>query len=131
MKIIHLLKHGMHGNGHVHVAVDLACAQAAAGHEVWFVQGWGSYDELLARHGVGVVSLTAAGGLKGAPACALEVLRLVRRTRPDVLHAHMMSSAVFGFLAGVATRTPLITTMHNSFDRHSFLMRLGRKVVAV
>ncbi len=55
----------------------------------------------------------------------------VRRFRPDVLHAHMMSSALQGFVAGRLLRVPLVTTVHNSFDRHSFLMRVGRRVVAV
>jgi glycosyltransferase involved in cell wall biosynthesis len=53
------------------------------------------------------------------------------RFKPDVIHAHMMSSAVFGYLASKATGAPLVTTVHNSFDGHSFLMRLGRVVVAV
>jgi glycosyltransferase involved in cell wall biosynthesis len=43
----------------------------------------------------------------------------------------MMSSAVFGFLASKLTGVPLVTTVHNSFDRHAVLMRLGRVVVAV
>ena len=131
MRIVHLLKHGERGNGHVHVAVDLACVQAAAGHEVVFAASHGSYDDLLRSYGVEVVELPGAGGAKGAARAATALLALTRRFRPDVLHAHMMSSAVIAFPVAKLTRVPLLTTMHNSFERHSMLMRLGKVVVAV
>lgn len=131
MKIAHVLKHGVRGNGHVHVAVDLACAQADAGHDVAFVCAGGSYDDLLAAHGVEVVTLPGDGGLAGAGRTARALWTALRRLRPDVVHAHMMSSAALGAVVGAALRIPMVTTMHNSFDRHSVLMRLGRKVIAV
>ncbi len=43
----------------------------------------------------------------------------------------MMAGAVFGKLVSVLFRIPLVTAVHNSFDRHSLIMRLGDKVVAV
>lgn len=43
----------------------------------------------------------------------------------------MMSGAAFGYVVSMITGVPLVTTVHNSFDRHSILMRLGRIVVAV
>ena len=43
----------------------------------------------------------------------------------------MMSSAVLGRVAGTLLGVPLVTTVHNSFDRHSRLMRLGDAIVAV
>ncbi len=43
----------------------------------------------------------------------------------------MMSSALLAYPVCKARRIPLVTTMHNSFDKHSFLMRLGTVVVAV
>jgi glycosyltransferase involved in cell wall biosynthesis len=132
VKIMHMLKHGVRGNGHVHVAVDLACSQADAGHEVVFACAEdGSYEELLRSHGVEVAMVPAAGGVGGALTSARALLTLCRRTRPDVLHAHMMSSAVLGRAVSAMTRIPMITTVHNSFEPHSVLMRLGRVVVAV
>jgi glycosyltransferase involved in cell wall biosynthesis len=72
---------------------------------------------------------------KGAPSKLIKALAtlvgLCREIKPDVIHAHMMSSAVLGFLASRLCRVPLVTTVHNSFDRHSSLMRLGDIVVAV
>ena len=131
MRIMHLLKHGVRGNGHVHVAVDLACVQAEAGHEVSLVSSGGSYDQLLSDHGVRVATIPESGGVKGTIRSAAGLLQLARLIRPDVLHAHMMSSAVLGFPVAKLVGAPLITTMHNSFEKHSVLMRLGKVVVAV
>ena len=131
MRILHLLKHSVRGNGNVHVAVDLACEQADTGHEVTFVSARGSYDDLLAAHGVRVLTATEAVGAAAMARSALELVRVVRRVRPEVVHAHMMSSAVLGFLATRLSGAVLVTTVHNSFDAHSVLMRLGRVVIAV
>jgi glycosyltransferase involved in cell wall biosynthesis len=43
----------------------------------------------------------------------------------------MMSSALVGYVASKFSGVSLVTTVHNSFDWHSVLMRLGRRVVAV
>ena len=131
MRIMHLLKHGVRGNGHVHVAVDLACVQADAGHEVSFVSSGGSYDQLLGDHGVQVATIPESGGVKGTAQSAAGLLQLARSVRPNVMHAHMMSSAVLGFPVAKVVGALLITTMHNSFEKHSVLMRLGKVVVAV
>jgi glycosyltransferase involved in cell wall biosynthesis len=131
MRIMHLLKHGARGNGHVHVAVDLACVQADEGHEVVFVSSGGSYDALLAAHQVQVTTIPESGGVRKTSQSAMALLKLTRSFRPDVMHAHMMSSAVLGFAVSKVVGAPLVTTMHNSFDRHSALMRLGKVVVAV
>ena len=131
MKIVHLLKHGVSGNGHVHVAVDLACAQADTGNEVVFASSGGSYDALLRAHDVEVAVLPSADGVVGTARSARALLALTRRFRPDVIHAHMMSSAVLGYGVSKIVGVPLVTTVHNSFERHSVLMRLGKVVVAV
>jgi glycosyltransferase involved in cell wall biosynthesis len=62
---------------------------------------------------------------------AWKLTRLARKIKPDVLHAHMMSSALIGYAASRLSGVPLVTTVHNSFDRHSVIMRLGDRVVAV
>ncbi|MGY1774380.1 glycosyltransferase family 4 protein [Geodermatophilus sp. SYSU D00804] len=128
---MHLLKHREPGNGHVCMAVDLACAQAERGHDVVFATAGGTYDALLSGHGVEVVDLPAADGPAGAIRHGSSLVKLAWRSRPDIIHAHMMTSAVLGYAASKVTAAPLVTTMHNSFDGHSALMRLGRVVVAV
>lgn len=131
MRIMHLLKHGYRDNGHVHVAVDLACAQAEDGHQVVFVSSGGSYDALLAAHHVEVATIPDFGQLGKVSHSTRALFSLARSFRPEVLHAHMMSSAALGFAVSKVIGAPLVTTMHNSFDRHSVLMRLGKVVVAV
>ena len=131
VRIMHLLKHSVRGNGHVHVAVDLACRQADEGHTVVFGSAGGTFDDLLTRHGVEVATLPPAEGVQGAARSGAALLALARRTRPDVIHAHMMTSAVLGFGVSKLLRIPMLTTMHNSFEKHSVLMRLGKVVVAV
>jgi glycosyltransferase involved in cell wall biosynthesis len=61
----------------------------------------------------------------------VSLLRVAGVIRPDIMHAHMMSSAVLGYGVARLVGATLVTTMHNSFERHSVLMRLGRVVVAV
>lgn len=131
MKIMHLLKHCAEGNGGVHVAVDLACAQADSGYEVMLASSGGAYESLLQSHGVDVVTIPAFGGVVRSSRAARSLLAHARRFRPDVIHAHMMSSAILGYGASKLVRAPMVTTMHNSFDWHSVLMRLGTVVVAV
>jgi glycosyltransferase involved in cell wall biosynthesis len=132
MRVVHIIKHCGYGNGSVHVAVDLACVQAQAGYDVTFVSSGGTFEPLLAQNGVLHINLSHE---QNRPMSVLrtgyKLARLARRLRPDVLHAHMMSSAIVGYAASKLSGVPLVTTVHNSFDRHSVLMRLGRKVVAV
>ena len=132
MRVVHIIKHCGHGNGSVHVAVDLACVQSEMGDEVTFVSKGGTFEPLLAQHGVRHVNLVHEQSKPmSLVRSAWHVARLARRTRADVLHAHMMSSAIVGYVASKVSGVPLVTTVHNSFDRHSILMRLGRRVVAV
>ncbi len=131
MRIMHILKHCVDGNGSVHVAVDLACAQADAGHDVLIASSGGRYDDMLRAHGVEVAIVPRPEGLRVASRVAMSMLAIAGRFRPHVVHAHMMSSAVLGFGISMLVRAPLVTTVHNSFDKHSVLMRLGRVVVAV
>ena len=131
-RVFHLLKHCGHGNGNVHVAVDLACMQARAGYEVTFFSAGGTFVPLLQQNGVQhryvVQDQRRPQSLLSA---TWKVLMAARKIRPQVIHAHMMGSALVGYVASKLTRVPLVTTVHNSFDRHSKLMALGDRVVAV
>jgi glycosyltransferase involved in cell wall biosynthesis len=131
-RVVHLSKHCVDGNGHVHVAVDLACLQADAGCEVLFVSGGGTYEPMLGEHRVRHIKLEQD---PKNPLSLLKTIwklfRVVRSFRPQVLHAHMMGGAIVGYPVSLVSRVPLITTVHNSFNAHSIIMRLGRRVVAV
>jgi glycosyltransferase involved in cell wall biosynthesis len=132
VRIIHLVNHCDHGHGNAHVAIDLACMQAQHGHDVIYASGGGDYLNLFAKYGVRheVIVQNSRDPLQLAGSL-LRLRRLCRSFRPDVLHGHMMAGAVFGYLSSRFSRTPLVTTVHNSFDKHSILMRLGDHVVAV
>jgi glycosyltransferase involved in cell wall biosynthesis len=132
MRVVHLIKHCEHGHGNVHVAVDLACTQAEMGYDVVFASAGGHYKSLLLDKGVKLLTIPQNERrpltLLGAIA---ELIKVNRHDRFDVIHAHMMSGALVGYGASVLMSAPLVTTVHNSFDRHSILMRLGHRVVAV
>lgn len=105
--------------------------QARKGHEVVYASAGGYYEALLTAEGVRCEAIRQESKLLSVLRNLAALVRLCRRFQPDVIHAHMMSSAVFGYVASKLTGAPLVTTVHNSFDGHSVLMRLGRVVVAV
>ena len=59
MRILHLLNHTARQNGHVHAAVDLACAQKALGHTVAVCSRGGDFGDLLNRRGVETIQFGA------------------------------------------------------------------------
>ena len=131
MRVLHLLNHTRHSNGHVHVAVDLACAQVKLGNSVAVASGGGDFDELLANNKVETMIVDH----RRQPLTLLKsvwTLRgLVRRWRPDVVHAHMMTSALMAWPVCKLAGIPLVTTVHNEFQKSSILMGLGTRVIAV
>lgn len=131
MRIVHLLNHSRRANGHVEVAVDLACEQARHGHEVTFVAGPGGFADCLCGNGVSFVELAQRSGRAGAALTLFSMIGTLRRLRPDVVHAHMVVSAMAARAAKPLAGFALVTTVHNSFDRQSRLMGLGDLVIAV
>ena len=131
MRILHTLNHTHRLNGHVHAAVDLACAQAALGHHVVVCSAGGSFDALLADHGIEVIPLDQGRRPWTAAKAVAGFVRHVRRGRFDVVHAHMMTSALLAWPACRLARIPLVTTVHNEFQRSSILMGIGTRVIAV
>jgi glycosyltransferase involved in cell wall biosynthesis len=131
LRILHLANHCDRG-GNVHIAVDLACMQALQGHDVTYASSGGRYQNLLettgVRHQTVVQNLrspqTAGGAFR-------RLLAISRELNVDIIHAHMMSGAMHGYLVSRLLGLPLVTTIHNSFDSHSWLMRLADRVVAV
>lgn len=131
MRIVHYLNHTCRGNGHVAVAVDLACEQARVGHDVYMVSGYGDFDDLLTAHGVKLVSVGQASGPLKLLTMTRRFLSAARRIRPDIVNAHMVYSAVAARLARPFARFKLVTTVHNSFDRQATLMGVGDRVIVV
>ena len=67
------------------------------------------YAHELARAGVEVVSLNVRSGAPNAGAF-LRLLRLVRRTRPDVLCCFMFHANMLGRAAGLLCRVPVVVS---------------------
>lgn len=131
MRILHLLNHTNRLNGHVHAAVDLACAQAKLGHTVCIASGGGDFDPLLAANGVETVVVDHRRRPFDLLKSELKLRAHLKRWRADVVHAHMMTSAVLAWPLCTLAGTPLITTVHNEFEKSAILMGLGTRVIAV
>jgi glycosyltransferase involved in cell wall biosynthesis len=131
LRILHLANAlGDTGNGIIHVMVDLAIAQRQAGQEVAVAAAYGQFAELLRDQAVEYIPLEQRGPRNAARAAA-RLATLVRRARFDILHAHTVSGALAARLAIVGSRAKLITHIHNSWQRHAALMRVGHRVIAV
>jgi glycosyltransferase involved in cell wall biosynthesis len=131
MRILHVLNHTRSLNGHVHAAVDLACAQARLGHRVAVASAGGDFDSLLAANGVETMTLDHERRPATLAKSLAQLWRLTGEWRADVVHAHMMTSAVLGWPVCTLRRIPLVTTVHNAFEKSAILMGLGTRVIAV
>jgi len=132
LRIIHILNHTGLANGHVNAMVDLACAQAELGHEVYACSGGGAYDDLLRSHGVTHITIPQDRKSKLKLLKALVAMTVTfRRLKPDIIHAHMMTSAVLVAAIRPLVGFKLVTTVHNEFEKQATLMKVGQRVIAV
>ena len=131
MRILHLLNHTRRLNGHVHAAVDLACAQRKLGHDLMIASGGGDFDALLAHNGVETMIVNHHRKPVQLAKSFIRLRRLVAAWRPDIVHAHMMTSAVLAWPACWLGGGTLVTTVHNEFEKSAILMGLGKRVIAV
>ncbi|MET0547026.1 MAG: glycosyltransferase family 4 protein [Caulobacterales bacterium] len=132
LRILHVLNHCERGHGNAHVAVDLACEQTKRGHAVGYVSAGGWLEDVLLANNVQLIHLDqTTARLRRAPAMVAQLCKIIDEFKPDIVHAHMMGAAVIGFAATRIKGVPFITHIHNSFDFHSLLMRLGDRIIAV
>ncbi|MFT8421396.1 MAG: hypothetical protein ABF665_07755, partial [Gluconacetobacter sp.] len=105
--IVHLSKHCGRGNGNVHVAVDLACEQARAGHHVYFCSGGGTFVRLLEREGVHHLTLPQDQRKPFALLRSMAVLtRLCRAQGDDNLYTPLVGGLVVGAVASALAGGP-------------------------
>lgn len=138
MRIVHFLNHTGAANGHVNVAVDLACEQSRQGHDVWIMAGVSDFSHVLEKAGVRYVDLPLPTGptwsarvLKLLPGLAWFVRSNLGKLRPDVVHSHMPLAALLAWTTRLGASYKLVTTVHNSFDRQAILMGCADKTVCV
>lgn len=133
MRILHILNDVQQaGNGIINVAIDLACSQARDGHEVRVASAGGGYEALLTRYGVGHFDLDQTRRPTNLVRACSRYRTIVRKFRPDIVHAHMITGAVISKSMRGRTGYGLVTTAHNVFhQRGAALMRLGDRVITV
>jgi glycosyltransferase involved in cell wall biosynthesis len=131
MRIMHFLNHTRPSNGHVHVAVDLACVQSRKGHSVSVVSGGGSFDSVFAAYGVKHIIINQTRTISNLISATCKLRSAISLFSPDIIHAHMMTSAGLAFILRHFARFKLVTTVHNEFERSAIIMGLGDRVIAV
>ncbi|SDV50540.1 glycosyltransferase [Chitinasiproducens palmae] len=133
MKILHLSNHCLQaGDGIVNVMVDLACGQSKQGHRVLVATGGGEYVPHFEKHGVVHITLKQRPlPWYAVPRMFWQVLQLIRRERPDVVHAHVMTAVLSARFARLSQRFLLVATVHNEFQRSAVLMKFADRVVGV
>ncbi len=115
MKILMLTDSMDMGGAETHIR-ELALALVEKGHRVLLVNGGGRLADALAAHGVRTVTLPLSSRSPLAVrSCYRQLLRLVRRERPNLIHAHARFPALLA--CGVSHRTgvPVVTTVHARF----------------
>jgi glycosyltransferase involved in cell wall biosynthesis len=131
MRILHLLPDVREvGNGIVNSTVDLMCEESSLGHEVSVVSSGGEYEALLVEHGVTHVTLSMTRSFSQALETRRRLRDVIGSANAEILHAHTVTTAVAGRGAYLRARPPLVTTVHNEFNRSAPLMAVGDRVIA-
>jgi glycosyltransferase involved in cell wall biosynthesis len=131
MRIIHFLNHTRPNNGHVHVAVDLACVQSRMGHSVSVVSGGGAFDTLFAAYDVKHIVIDQKRTVSNILRAIYELRSTILSLCPEIIHTHMMTSTGLAFLLRRFMKFKLVTTVHNDFEKAAVIMGLGDRVIAV
>src|SRR5271170_4946272 len=131
MLIMHVLNHTFRYNGHVHVAVDLACVQAQMGHKVSIASGGGDFDRLFAQNSVRLIVIDQRRRPLNLIKATMAFGKAFAEFRPEIVHAHMMTSAGLAWPWRKPRGFKLVTTVHNEFERSAIIMGLGDRVIAV
>lgn len=132
MRILHILNHIREvGNGIVNVAIDLACLQARAGHQITVISKGGEYESLLAQQGVQHHLLDQTRTWRNLPSTASQYCEIIRQVQPDIVHAHMMTGVVLAKALRFNAHYRLVSTVHNEFQRSAWLMGLADCTIAV
>lgn len=132
LRILHIADHVRNvGNGIVNVTVDLACAQADAGHSVAIASGGGDYEPLLAAHGVLHHRLVRQDSVPGRARVVARLHSIVRAHSPDVVNAHRAYAAVAAWLLKPVNRFALVATDHNQFESKGRFLNRADRIIAV
>lgn len=102
------------------LATELTAAQEA-GYEVWGISSDGPYVsriEALGVHHIALPALTRSWNLAADVRAFGELVRALRRVRPQVLHTHNPKTGVLGRIAGRMAGVPVVVnTCHGLWAR--------------
>lgn len=132
MKIVHILNSvSGKGNGIVCATVDLACEQAALGHQVYVISRGGEFISLLEAQGVKHVIANQARHPLTILKALFKINRIIKEIQPDIIHAHMMTGVVLARILKIKNGLPLVATIHNAWQKSAVVMGLADRVIAV
>jgi glycosyltransferase involved in cell wall biosynthesis len=131
LKILHVINHTQRANGHVCAMVDLACTQATQGHEVYICSSGGDFNQLFAKFGIRHFEVDYTRKPQILVKALWQLHKVILKVKPDVVHAHMMTSAVLAAVLCTFHNSKLVTTVHNEFEKSAVLMRVGQRVIGV
>lgn len=136
MKIMHLLP-SLSSGGVEQVVLEICQGMHQHGHECVVVSGGGAMVEAVEATGARHISRPIG---KKNPLTLLQVadmVRILRKERPDILHMHSRVPAWVGFLAirclPAGLRPVPLTTFHGfySVNAYSAIMTKGERIIAV
>lgn len=78
------------------------------------IRGKGWVYEELCRRGIDPILLDAKGSFNWR--YFLELRKLIRSERIDLIQSHLLGSNVYSSLAGLLSRTPVVATFHGAVD---------------
>ena len=132
MKIVHILNSvSGKGNGIVCATVDLACEQAALGHQVYAISRGGEFLPLLEGRGVKHIVVNQARHPLTILKAIFKINRAIKEIQPDIVHAHMMTGVVLARILKIKNGIPVVATIHNAWQKSSVVMGLADRVIAV
>jgi glycosyltransferase involved in cell wall biosynthesis len=116
-------------------ALEIGRALVAAGHRSLVVSAGGRMVRQLLQEGSEHVELPIGAKSLATLAQVPRLRALIRRERPDIVHARSRMPAWVGWLAlrGLSPRPHFVTTAHglNSPGRYSAIMARGERVICV
>ena len=133
MKILHILNEfGNVGNGIVNVCCDLACEQAKNGNEVLVVSKGGDFVPLLESFNGKHTILSQDRSMRNVIGMMLKYRKIIRRFKPDIVHAHMITGAFLGFFGKfLSNHYKLVSTVHNVYQKGVSIMNYSDKIVCL
>lgn len=132
MRVLHISNHiNQSGNGIVNVMIDLVCIQKKLGHQVAVASMGGAFEELLKKNEIPHYEFNQTRKFNNIISSIKRYRKIIHEFQPDVVHAHMMTGAIFAKYLKGFSNYKLVTTVHNEFQKSSNFMKVGDAVIAV